>query len=194
MNNQSLKPLASNRRNLPGRLIVAFVISLIISGSVCAQDTTLVQYTGKYIFPSGTAVDSAEVTSNGQSLVISATLGSATLSRKAGDEFSIPQYGGKVVFLRDAAKKISGIKIQIDAADINAEGKKVDEGAAASKPGSASLLPKKITKPLHSDFNLKIQAFSEDDNTCTGNFTTAFINEVKTAMMTSNPMPHSLRS
>lgn len=109
-------------------LLSVWVICLIMGHAAFAQDTALVNYTGKYIFPAGSAVDEADVTLEGQTLTISASLGTASLTRSGGDVFTIPQYNGRVEFLRDSSENIAGIKVLIGMADIEAEGKKVTAG------------------------------------------------------------------
>lgn len=98
-----------------------------------AQDTSIVEYTGRYVFPAGSAVEEADVTSEAGTLTISASLGVASLTREKGDIFLIPQYSGKVEFFRDTTKKITGIKVIIPMADIDAEGKKAGTDTTTSR-------------------------------------------------------------
>lgn len=97
------------------------------------QDVALAQYTGKYIFPEGSVPADALVSLNGSSLIIKASLGTASLKQVQGDLFTIPLYDGKVEFLRDGLKNINGMKVQVAVADIDMEGKRVSDTAEGKK-------------------------------------------------------------
>lgn len=87
-----------------------------------AQDSTLKEYVGKYTFPEGSAITSAEILLNGNSLNVNSPHGSSELVKKAKDTFAITAFDGMAYFLRNTEGKISGIKV--DVADILLEGTK----------------------------------------------------------------------
>ncbi len=123
--------IGSQRNNLYSKILFFFFV--IAAFSARAQDTTLTQYTGKYVFPEGSSPADAQVTFDGNNLTITASLGTANLKHLSGDSFSIPQYNGTVDFLRDSTQKVTGIKVQISVADIDVEGKRVLDAAAEDK-------------------------------------------------------------
>ncbi|SEM02052.1 hypothetical protein SAMN04488505_103153 [Chitinophaga rupis] len=105
---------------------------LVLSLSVWAQDTALTVYTGKYTFPAGSSITESLVEVKDGKLFVSSTLGSATLTRQQADTFSVDEYGGQIAFLR-SNEKVTGIKVNIPAANLDLEGVKADStGAAAS--------------------------------------------------------------
>ncbi|MEY2917256.1 MAG: hypothetical protein RIS73_970, partial [Bacteroidota bacterium] len=53
-------------------------------------------------------------------LQVNSSMGNALLEKTTADHFTIPLYNGTVVFIRNEAKKITGIKI--DVMNINLEG------------------------------------------------------------------------
>jgi len=87
-----------------------------------AQDTTLNEYVGTYTFPEGGPVTTVDVKLENGSLVASSTAGSSAMEKISKDTFNLVTYNGKVYFTRDTAKKINGIKIEVE--DTILEGKK----------------------------------------------------------------------
>jgi hypothetical protein len=104
---------------------------LVLSLSVWAQDTTLSVYTGKYTFPAGSSITESLVEVKDGKLFVSSTLGAATLTRQQADTFSVDEYGGQIAFLR-SNEKVTGIKINIPAANLDLEGVKADSTSAAA--------------------------------------------------------------
>lgn len=85
-----------------------------------AQDTTLKEYIGKYIFPEGSYVPSAEITLKDSILTINSVQGASDLVKKAKDTFALSSYDGTAYFRRDSNGKIAGIKVEVS--DILLEG------------------------------------------------------------------------
>ena len=109
--------------------ILVFIILVISSTFIIAQDSTLNDYTGKYKFPTGSMIPEVEITLNDNTLTINASIGSATLEKVSRDTFLIPSYGNAMVFFyRNAENKVNAIKI--DTGNDVLEGKK--EGMAAA--------------------------------------------------------------
>ena len=104
---------------------------LVLSLSVWAQDTALTVYAGKYTFPAGSSITESLVEVKDGKLFVSSTLGSATLTRQQADTFSVDEYGGQIAFLR-SNEKITGIKVNIPAANLDLEGVKADSTGAAA--------------------------------------------------------------
>ena len=94
------------------KVALFFVICFVSCLSVKAQDS-LNQYVAKYKFPEGSVVLQVDVILENGVLMVNSTMGSASLEKNGVDTFSMPSYNGKVVFTRNEAKKITGIKIDV---------------------------------------------------------------------------------
>lgn len=77
-----------------------------------AQDTTLQQYTGKYIFPEGGPVPDVEVVLSGESLSMTSSAGNSTLVKLGVDSFQIVEFSGTSVFKRGEDKKVNAVHIE----------------------------------------------------------------------------------
>jgi hypothetical protein len=98
-----------------------FFLSLFISSCLYlkAQDS-LQQYTARYKFAQGALITEVDVVLDNGILQVNSSMGNALLEKTSADQFTIPLYNGTVVFIRNEAKKIIGIKI--DVMNINLEG------------------------------------------------------------------------
>lgn len=109
------------------RKFVITVLSLIAFNAAFATvDSTLKEFTGKYVFPDGSVISEVSVTLDGDALSITAPMGTSALERKEGDAFTIVQYNGTALFTRDANKKVTGVTI--DAMGYHLEGTKSGNG------------------------------------------------------------------
>ncbi len=77
-----------------------------------AQDS-LQQFVGKYKFPQGSVVLEVDVVVTNSILQVNSILGNASLEKTGTDQFSMPSYNGTVIFIRNEAKKITGINIEV---------------------------------------------------------------------------------
>lgn len=100
---------------------------LFMTLAVHAQKSSLTEYPGTYKLGKGDAAEDSKVELKDDKLTISGRAGSAYLSMQKPDTFSVDEYGGDVIFLRNSTKQISGIKVNIPAASIDVEGTRVDE-------------------------------------------------------------------
>ena len=99
------------------------LLAVIFFVALHAQDSTLKQYTGKYIFPDGSVVTEIDVTLDSSGVLSSNTaVGSSVLEKLGVDSFSVVSFQGVAVFKRDADKKITGVVI--DAMGYHLEGVK----------------------------------------------------------------------
>ena len=99
------------------------LLAVIFFVALHAQDSTLKQYTGKYIFPDGSVVTEIDVTLDSSGVLSSNTaVGSSVLEKLGVDSFSVVSFQGVAVFKRDAGKKITGVVI--DAMGYHLEGVK----------------------------------------------------------------------
>jgi hypothetical protein len=88
-------------------------ISLKAQNSTATNVTdSLNMYVGKYTFGEGSPIAELTVVVEGNKLVLKSNLGNAELEKgNASDEFTIPSYKGTAAFIRNEAKKVSGIHI-----------------------------------------------------------------------------------
>lgn len=100
---------------------------LFIALAVQAQKSSLTDYPGTYKMGTGDDVQDTKVELREDKLIISGRAGSAYLSMQKTDTFSVDEYGGEVIFLRNPAKQVSGIKVNIPAGNIDVEGTRVDD-------------------------------------------------------------------
>ena len=92
-------------------LIVMLVCGFGILSKAQQQDTTLTQYVGKYVFPSGSVVPDVTVTLENGALFMSSSVGSSALEKESDDLYVIVAFQGKALFKRDSNRKIVGISI-----------------------------------------------------------------------------------
>jgi hypothetical protein len=118
---------------------VLLFAGLFMTLAVYAQKSPLTEYPGTYKVGTGDAAEDTKVELRDDKLTISGRAGSANLSLQKPDTFSVDEYGGEVIFLRNPAKQIAGIKVNIPAGNIDIEGVRVEELAeyvGAYKMGS----------------------------------------------------------
>jgi hypothetical protein len=108
----------------------SFLFALLLFCTLHAQDTTLKEYVGTYLFPQGSYVTSADVTFQDSVLTISSTEGTSPLQKSAKDTFVLTAYNGMAYFKRNSKGKVAGIKVTVE--DILLEGTK--EGVLARQP------------------------------------------------------------
>lgn len=90
-----------------------FIFTFFFIGilSLRAQDS-LQQYVAKYKFPEGSVVTEVNITIENGALSINSSLGTSTLEKTKTDEFYLAVYQATVTFVRNEAKKITGVKIE----------------------------------------------------------------------------------
>lgn len=93
--------------------ISATLMLILIFFTTRAQDSTLKQYVGKYSFPEGSPVTSAEVVLTGSELSVNSSAGASLLEKRGTDTFYLQAYDGLVFFLRNTEGKISGMKVDV---------------------------------------------------------------------------------
>jgi hypothetical protein len=80
--------------------------------SAKAQDP-FQQYVAKYKFPQGSAVTEVNITMENGNLLLTSTLGNTTIEKTDTDKFYIPLLSATATFIRNEAKKVTGIKIDL---------------------------------------------------------------------------------
>jgi len=92
---------------------IMFTMLLLAGGLfINAQDTTLQEYTGKYVFPDGSVVPDVEVILESGALTMTSSAGSSSLVKLGVDSFQIVEFSGTAVFKRGDDKKVNGIHIE----------------------------------------------------------------------------------
>ena len=122
------------------KLVLSFfaMVSLfIVSAQQTPQMDSLKEYTGKYKFPEGSAVQEVIVTIENGVLYASSTAGNSELKKIEKDIFEIVAFSGKAFFKRNSDAKLSGVRIEVE--DLILEGTKSEEPALH--------LEEKIQKP-----------------------------------------------
>ena len=90
-----------------------FIAVFIVSCLSLKAEESLQEYAARYKFPQGSALTEINVVFENGALSLSSTLGTSAIEKTTDDHFSIPEYKGTAVFVRNGAKKITGIKIEI---------------------------------------------------------------------------------
>jgi len=104
-----------------------FSLFLLFSGIfINAQDTTLQEFTSKYVFPEGSVVPDVEVILESGALTMTSSAGSSSLIKLGVDSFQIVEFSGTAVFKRGEDKKVNGV--HIDAMGYILDGNKVPSG------------------------------------------------------------------
>ena len=83
----------------------------MIALSASAQDSTLKEYVGKYIFAEGSIVPSAEVVLNGSELTVNSIQGSSVMQKMAKDTFALVSFDGMAYYARNKDGQVSGVKV-----------------------------------------------------------------------------------
>lgn len=104
-----------------------FSLLCLVALSAGAQDSTLKEYVGKYIFPEGSIVPTAEVYLNGAELTVNSVQGSSLMQKVAKDTFALISFDGMAYYTRNKAGQVSGVKVVVG--DIVLDG--IKEGVTA---------------------------------------------------------------
>jgi hypothetical protein len=92
---------------------ILFSLLCMVAISASAQDSTLKEYVGRYIFPQGSIVPSAEVTLNDNVLMVNSTQGSSVMQKVGKDTFAIISFDGMAYYSRNKAGQVSGVKVLV---------------------------------------------------------------------------------
>ncbi len=97
-------------------------ISSVTHAQTKKDSTTFTDYYGKFKFEAGSPIDEANIIWNGSSLVISTSMGDATMELLGTDSFSMSYENGTILFKRGDDKKVNQIVILVSGTTL--EGKK----------------------------------------------------------------------
>jgi glycerophosphoryl diester phosphodiesterase len=158
---------------------IFLIIGFFMTVAAGAQNASLQEYTGKYTFPSGNGLSEALVEIKEDKLFISSERGAASLTRQQEDTFAVDEYGGQIIFVRKE-KSVSGIKVDIPAANLDVEGEK----AAGGNTATAAKVDLNGRQPFVPKPGIDLQAHQGGCGRWPCNTLTAFMNAVKMGVNT----------
>ncbi|MGF2412053.1 hypothetical protein [Ferruginibacter sp.] len=129
------------------KVILIISVFTIFCLSLKAEET-LQEYAARYKFPQGSAINEVNVVFENGALTLSSSLGTAAIEKTSDDHFNIPNYKGTAVFVRNAAKKITGIKIEIKGVSFSGNREEKDTLTVMPVPISSSTFPIKYLPPM----------------------------------------------
>lgn len=101
------------------KILLLITLSVVFTGLNAQTKLNLQEYTGRYIFPAGSLAEDAIVSVvNDTILNISASIGECNLEYLEEETFTMPEYGGTIIFIRNDSNKIQGFKITIPMAGV----------------------------------------------------------------------------
>lgn len=101
------------------KILLLITLSVVFMTLNAQTKLNLQEYTGRYIFPAGSLAEDAVVSVvNDTILNISASIGESDLEYLEEETFTMPQYGGTIIFVRDDSNSIQGFKVTIPMAGI----------------------------------------------------------------------------
>jgi hypothetical protein len=93
---------------------VTILVSLFVIACLSLRaEETLQQYAAKYKFPQGSAISEVNVVFENGLLQLNSSMGNSSLEKTADDKFYMPANSGTIAFIRNDAKKITGIKFDV---------------------------------------------------------------------------------
>jgi hypothetical protein len=99
-------------------------IPIKILQSSVSDSLELVEFTGKYNFKDGAPIQSVDIKIEKAALIAAGSDGEVyglTKDEKKPDTFIITNLGAELIFTRDAAKKITGIKVLLQGQELIAD-------------------------------------------------------------------------
>ena len=99
----------------------------IVSCLSLKAEESLQQYAAKYKFPQGSPISEVIVVFENGMLRLNSPIGNTTLEKTGEDQFYMPANSGTVQFVRNSAKKITGIKFDVQ--NISADGNREEKDA-----------------------------------------------------------------
>lgn len=90
-----------------------FSLLCLVAITASAQDSTLKEYVGRYIFPEGSIVPSAEITLSNNVLTVSSTQGSSIMQRMAKDTFALVSFDGMAYYRRNDKGVVTGVRVEV---------------------------------------------------------------------------------
>lgn len=94
------------------KTFLSFLVVFLVTCAKAQVDSTLKEFTGRYVFPSGSVVTDITVSLEGEELSMVSSVGVSGLTKLGIDSFSVVEYSGTAVFKRGEANKINGVHIE----------------------------------------------------------------------------------
>ncbi len=113
------------------KITILLALGIVSCLSLKAEES-LQQYAAKYKFPQGSPISEVNIVFENGTLRLSSSIGNTTLEKTGEDQFYMPANSGTVVFVRNGAKKITGIKF--DVPNISADGNREEKDADIIAP------------------------------------------------------------
>ena len=95
------------------KVTILFSVFIASCLSLRAEELSLQQYAAKYKFPQGSAMSEVNVIFENGVLQLNSSMGNSSLEKTADDKFYMPSNSGTISFIRNDAKKITGIKFDV---------------------------------------------------------------------------------
>ncbi len=76
-------------------------------------ENVLEQFAAKYKFATTSAITDLIISIENGQLIANSSLGLSSIDKKTADVFTIPKYNATATFIRNAAKEITSVKIEI---------------------------------------------------------------------------------
>ena len=113
--------------------IIPLLAVCIVSCLSLKAEESLQQYAAKYKFPQGSPISEVSVVFENGTLRLTSPIGNTTLEKTGEDQFYMPANSGTVQFVRNSAKKITGIKFDVQ--NISADGNREEKDTDIIAPG-----------------------------------------------------------
>lgn len=94
------------------KIFLSFLVVLCVTSVKAQADSTMKEFTGRYIFPDGSVVTDVTVSLEGEELSMVSSVGVSALTKLGVDSFSVVEYSGTAVFKRGETNKINGVHIE----------------------------------------------------------------------------------
>ncbi len=121
--------------------ITFFLTVFICSCLATRAGASLEEYAAKYKFPQGSIISEANVTFDNGTLHLNSSLGTTSLEITGDDKFYMPANSGTVVFIRNGAKKITGIKFDLQNVSVDGNREEKDADVNIPSPIYKSVFP-----------------------------------------------------
>lgn len=94
------------------RFFLSLLIMVCVMSVKAQADSSLKEYTGRYVFPDGNIVADVTVILDGEELSMTSSAGTSGLTKLGVDSFSVVEFGGIALFKRTEEGKINGVHIE----------------------------------------------------------------------------------
>ena len=121
-----------------------FIILLTVFVTSCLATRageSLEEYAAKYKFPQGSIISEASVVFENGTLHLNSSLGTTSLEITGDDKFYMPANSGTVMFIRNGAKRITGMKFDLQNVSVDGNREEKDADINVPSPVYKSIFP-----------------------------------------------------